>query len=75
MYNICGHTYAWMNAHAYDSFLIVIGVYEMHGRIHPNYYQITVLLVVDVCSSLAYFMMTHPLPVAGKLPIKTLVAR
>ena len=24
---------------------------------------------------LAYFMMTHPLPIAGKLPIKTLVAR
>ena len=33
------------------------------------------MLVVDLRSSLAYFMMTHPLPVAGKLPIKTLVAR
>ena len=41
----------------------------------PNYRQITVLLVVDLCSSLAYFMMTQPLPIAGKLPIKTLVAR
>ena len=40
----------------------------------PNYCQITILLVVDLCSSLAYFMMTHPLPIAGKLPIKTLVA-
>ena len=39
---------------------------------HPNYCQITILLVVDLCSSLAYFMMTHPLPIAGKLPIKTL---
>ena len=47
----------------------------MHGRMHPNYYQITMLLVVDLCSSLAYFMMTHPLPIAAKLPIKTLVAR
>ena len=42
---------------------------------HPNYWQITILLVVDVCSSLAYFMMTQPLPIAGKLPIKTLVAK
>ena len=42
---------------------------------HPNYCQITILLVVDLCSSLAYFMMTQPLPIAGKIPIKTLVAR
>ena len=41
---------------------------------HPNYCRITILLVFDLCSSLAYFMMTHPLPIAGKLPIKTLVA-
>ena len=47
----------------------VIGVHEMHGRMHPNYWQITILLVVDLCSSLAYFMMTQPLPIAGKLPI------
>ena len=42
---------------------------------HPNYSQITILLVVDLYSPLAYFRMTHPLPVAGKLPIKTLVAK
>ena len=53
----------------YNSYLPVIGVHEMH------YWQITILLVVDLCSSLAYFMMTQPLPIAGKLPIKTLVAR
>ena len=47
----------------------VIGVHEMHGRMHPNYWQITILLVVDLCSSLAYFMMTQTLPIAGKLPI------
>ena len=57
------------------SYLTVFGVHEMHGPMHPNYCQITILLVVDLCSSLAYFMMTHPLPIAGKLPIKTLVAR
>ena len=32
---------------------------------------ITILLVVDLCSSLAYFVM---LPIASKMPIKTLVA-
>ena len=43
---------------------------------HPNYCQIlTILLVVDLCSSLPYFMMNQPLPIASKLPIKTLVAR
>ena len=47
----------------------------MHGRKHPNYWQITILLVVDLCSSLAYFMMTQPLPIASKLPTKTLVAK
>ena len=56
------------------SYLPVIGVHEMHGRMHPNHWQITILLVVDLCSSLAYFMMTQPLPIAGKFPIKTLVA-
>ena len=47
----------------------------MHGRMHPNYWQIIILLVVDLCSSLAYFMMTQALSIAGKLPIKTLVAK
>ena len=55
----------------HNSYLPVIG---MHDRMHPNYWQITILLVVDLCSSLAYFM-TQPLPIAGKLPIKTLVAK
>ena len=59
----------------YNSYLTVIGVYEMHGQMHTNYCQITDLLVVHLCSSLAYFMMTQPLPIAGKLPIKTLVAK
>ena len=50
-------------------------VHEMHGQMHPNYWQITILLVVDLCSSLAYFMTTQPLPIASKLPINTLVAK
>ena len=60
--------------YTHNSYLTVIGVHEMHGRMHPNYCQITILLVVDLCSSLAYFMMTQPLPIASKLSIKTLVA-
>ena len=32
-------------------------------------------MVVDLRSSLTYFVMTHPLLVAGKLPIKTLVTK
>ena len=55
--------------------MIVIGVHASLSNMHPNYYQIIILLVVDLCSSLAYFMMTQSLPIAGKLPIKTLVAR
>ena len=52
-----------------NCYLTVIGVHEMHGRMYPNYCQITILLVVDLLSSLAYFMMTHPLSIASKLPI------
>ena len=62
-------------SYAFNSYLTVFGVHEMHGRMHPNYYQITILLVVHLCSSLVYFMMTQLLPIAGKLPIKTLVVR
>ena len=61
--------------YVYNSYLPVIGVHEMHGRMHPNYWQITILLVVVLCSSFAYFMMTQPLLIAGKLPIKTVVAK
>ena len=64
-----------MVVQCHNSYLPVIGMHEMHGRMHPNYCQITILLVVDLYSSLAYFLMTQPLPIAGKLPINTLVAR
>ena len=52
-------------------------VQEIHARMHPNYCQITILLVVDPLSSWVYLMMTHghPLRVAGNFPINTLVAR
>ena len=32
----------------HNSYLPVIGVHEMHGRMHPNYWQITILLVVGL---------------------------
>ena len=56
----------------HNCYLPVIGV---HGRMHPNYWQTTILLVIDLCSSLAYFVMTQPLPIAGKSPIKILAAK
>ena len=43
-------------------------MHEIHGRVHPNWCHVTGLLVVDLRSSLAYSVMTHPLPLAGKLP-------
>ena len=51
------------------SYYYYVAVLHIH-LMHPNYYQITTLLVVDLCSSLAYFMMTHPFPIASKLHIK-----
>ena len=32
----------------HNSYLTVIGVHEMHGRVHHNYSPITILLVVDL---------------------------
>ena len=68
------HMHACTHAHAHSSYMTWIGVHEMHGRLRPNSCHITDLLVVDLCLSLAYFMMTYPLPLAGKLPIEKLVA-
>ena len=78
------HMYVPFHTHTHNSHLPVTGVHEMHGRMHPNYWmhfmhlnywQITILLVVDLCLSLANFMTTQPLPIAGKFPMKTLVAK
>ena len=69
------HMTLYILVHTHNSYLPVIEVHEMHCRMNPNYYQIIILFVVDLCSSLAYFTMTQPLPIASKLPIKTLVAR
>ena len=57
----------------YSSYLTVIVVHEMHGRMHHNHCQITNLLAHDLLSSFAYPMTTHPLPLASNKPIKTLV--
>ena len=70
-FNFTEHTHT----HKQYSYMTLIGVHEMHGRVHPNECHVTDLLAVDLCSSLAYFMTTHPLLVASKLPIKALVAK
>ena len=47
---VCAYMYMYMYVivnHVHSSYLTVIGVHEMHGRMHPNYCQITILLVVD----------------------------
>ena len=83
---VCVHVYMYMyltviGVHEMHGrmYLTVIGVHEMHGRMHPNYCQIHIHVhmytYIHLYSSLAYFMMIQPLPIAGKLSIKTLVAR
>ena len=53
-----------VHVHSY-MYLTVIVVHEMHGRMHHNHCQITILLDHDPLSSLAYPMMTHPLPLGN----------
>ena len=52
-------------SYVYSSYLTVIVVHEMHGRMHHNHCQITILLAHDPPLSLAYPMLTHPLPLAS----------
>ena len=72
-----------IHMHTHKSDLIVIGVHEMHGRMHPNYCQIAShapQLLSDINCSWPLFIIgllyddPHPSH-SGKLPIKTLVAR
>ena len=63
----CTHTHTHTRTHTYSHIVVSWGARDAC--------HVTDLLVVDLRSSLAYSMMTHPLPIAGKLPIKTLVAR
>ena len=60
--------WTWMCVCTCNSCKTLIGVHEMHGLA-------TILLAHDPLSLLAYSMITHTPPVAGNLPIKTLVAR
>ena len=46
----------------YNSYLPVIRVHEMHGRMHPNYWQITILLVVDLCMFIIGLLYDDPTP-------------
>ena len=49
-------------SHTHNSYQTAFGVHEMHGQMHPNYCQTSFLLVIEIYSSLAYFMMTEPFP-------------
>ena len=55
--------------HVRYSYKTFNGVHEMHGRMHPNEGLVTVSLVHDPLSSLAYPMITHTPLAAGNLPI------
>ena len=73
MASVCARAHT--HTHVHSSYMTLIGVHEIHGRVHPKHH-VTDMLVIDLhSSSLAYFMMTYPLPMAGKLPIKSLVAK
>ena len=66
------HTYTYQ-IHIQKCTKHVLRHVHMHAWIHTYIQNILPdLLVVDL---LSYIMITHPLPVAGKLPKKTLVAR
>ena len=70
--HVVTHAHTHMNASKHNSYLPVIGVHEMHGRMHPNYWQITILLVVGPLFIIGLLYDDPTLPIAGKLPIKTL---
>ena len=61
-----------MRAHTHSSYMTLIGVHKMHGRVHRNLCHVTGLLVVDLRSSLANLTTTHPLPIASKLKVRLL---
>ena len=53
----------------YSSYMTLIGVHEMHGRMHPNYGHVTNLFAVSLLSQLAYLTVSHTHPLArNKLP-------
>ena len=62
--------------HASHSLNVCLKMHEMHGRIHPNYVHVTINFCLPMIpSSSGYLTVTHTHPIAGNLPIKTLVAR
>ena len=63
VHTTCIHTHVLTHANVHT---------HKHTQAHRHKHTNT---QVDLRSSLAYFMMTHPFPVAGYLPIKTFVAR
>ena len=48
--------YLHTDIHKHSSYMTLIGVHEMHGRVHPNQYHVTDLFVYDPPSSSGYPM-------------------
>ena len=63
------------NVRIYNTYMTLIGVHEMHDRVHPNQCHVTDLFVRDPISSSGYPMIIYTHPIADNLPVKTLVAR
>ena len=59
IWKVTKSVYTHTHTHTHNSYMTFIGVHEMHGRVHSNLCHVTDLLVVDLCSSLAYSMMTQ----------------
>ena len=51
-----------MHVHVHSSYMTLIGVHEMHGRMHPNQGHVTILFAVDPLSLFGYLTVssTHP---------------
>ena len=58
-----------------NSHMPLLGMHEMHGRMHPKWGHVIILLVHDPLLSSTYPMIIHTHHVAGNLPKKTLVAK
>ena len=49
--NIRTHAHTYTHTHTHSSYMTLIRVHEMHGRVHPNYCRVIDLLVHDTLSN------------------------
>ena len=62
-------------AQCHSSYMTLIGVHKMHGRVPPNYCHVTNLFVHGPFLSSGYPKIIYTHPIANNLPIKILIAR